>query len=191
MNGLEYFEIKKIGWVIRAIFYKTSMKHVGKGTYLGRPVSILGRRKIVLGNNVHIYPGARIEVYGSGQLIIQDGVSISQNVHVIVSQGVLTIGKDTLIGPNVYISNSDHGFSDMSKKIIDQELTYKHTAIGRRCFIGFGSALLPGTVLEGENIVGANSVLNKRFTKQSLIVGQPGQIKKVYKVDSKEWEKIK
>lgn len=186
---MEYFEIKKAFWVLRAILYSGLLHHVGKRSYLGRPISILGKKKIDLGDNVHIYPGARIEVYGTGHLYIKNGVSISQNVHIIVSQGTLTIGENTLIGPNVYISNSDHGFSTFSKKIVDQDLTFKDTQIGPQCFIGFGTAILPGTILAGNDIVGANSVLNRKYEIDSLIVGQPGKVKKIYNEETKKWEK--
>lgn len=188
---MTFFEIKKIFWVLRALWYKPFMGCIGGRSYLGKPVSILGKKRIFFEDNVHIYPGARIEVYGNGKLIIGSGVSISQNVHIVVTKDTLKIGKNTLIGPNVYIANSDHGFNDVSKRIVDRDLTYRKTEIGENCFIGFGSAILPGTILKGNDIVGANSVLNTGYDKNLLIVGQPGKIKKAYKTELKRWEKIK
>lgn len=66
----------------------------------------------------------------------------------------------------------------------------KDIHIGKNCFIGARSFVLPGTTLGDNCIVGAGSVIRGGYPSNSLIIGNPGQI--VGKVDelAEKWRKL-
>ena len=53
---------------------------------------------------------------------------------------------------------------------------YLHTRIGRNCFIGARSLILPGIQIGDESIVGAGSVVTKDVPPRCAVAGNPAQI---------------
>jgi acetyltransferase-like isoleucine patch superfamily enzyme len=51
-----------------------------------------------------------------------------------------------------------------------------HTRIGRRCFIGARSIILPGIEIGDECVIGAGSVVTKSLPPRSLAAGNPARI---------------
>ncbi|WP_195318412.1 acyltransferase [Weissella cibaria] len=184
------FDIKKILWIFRAALNGPFFRKIGPLSYMGKPVSIVGRQNISLGRNVHIYPGARIESYNHGSIVIQDNVSISENVHIVAGGGTLVIGSGTLIGPNVFISNSDHQYRNVDKRMMEQELVYKDIQIGQDNYIGVGAAILPGTKTGTHVVIGANSTVMGVVDNYTVIAGSPASIIRKYSAVTKEWERI-
>lgn len=66
----------------------------------------------------------------------------------------------------------------------------KDIHIGKNCFIGARSFVLPGTTLGDNCIVGAGSVVRGKYPSNSLIIGNPGNV--VGKVDelAEKWRKL-
>jgi acetyltransferase-like isoleucine patch superfamily enzyme len=185
MNIVKYF------WAIRAVMYKVSFKKIGRFSYIGKPVYLQGTKNVDIGNKVRIYPGVRIETHGDdGKIIIADNVSIGQNFHITSSGSVLSIGKDTTISGNVFITNIDHDYKQIGVHVLKQDFITKQTRIGENCFIGYGAAIQAGTILGKQCIVGANSVVRGEFPDYCVIVGAPARIVKKFNTDSGEWQKI-
>jgi len=64
-------------------------------------------------------------------------------------------------------------------RILTHDLTrglYLHTRIGRNCFIGGSSLVLPGVEIGDNCVVGAGSVVTKRVPAKSLVAGNPARI---------------
>jgi acetyltransferase-like isoleucine patch superfamily enzyme len=53
---------------------------------------------------------------------------------------------------------------------------YAHTRIGRRCFIGARSMIMPGIVVGDGSIVAAGSVVTKDVPARSIVAGNPAKI---------------
>lgn len=53
---------------------------------------------------------------------------------------------------------------------------YLHTRIGKRCFIGARSIILPGVQIGDECVVGSGSVVTKDVPARSLVAGNPARI---------------
>ncbi len=181
--------IDKLFWGLRAIFYAPFFGKMGMPSYLGKPIFLKGIRNVYIGKKVRIFPHLRMETQDGGSIVIEDDVVISQNVH-ITSAGKLTIGKSSLILANVFITNIDHDYSEIGKHVVNQKISVKNTSIGENCFIGMGAAIMAGTILGKQCVVGANSIVKGEFPDYCVIVGSPAKIVKKYNPVTKIWEKV-
>lgn len=184
--------IHKCFWALRGLCYKMVFRRFGNCSYIGKPTYLLGTKNIIIEDRVRIYPGARLEAYNRGRIIIGENTSIAQNFH-CTSDGdfPLTIGKNTTISGNVFVTNIDHDYTDIETHILDQKRIIKETTIGDNCFIGFGAAIQAGTILGKHCVVGTNAVVRGVFPDYSVIVGVPAKVVKKYSFDSKQWERTK
>ncbi|MGT2721163.1 acyltransferase [Streptococcus porcinus] len=177
-------------WFLRLQIQRPLFQFVGRKSYLGPEISIVGHKNIGIGNQVRIYPGSRLETHNDGHIIFGNGCTIGQNAHIISNSEPLLIGKNTTISGNVFITNVNHGYREIDRHIMDQELINRHTEIGENCFIGYGAVIQAGTVLGKQCIVGSNSVVSGEFPDYSVIVGMPAKVIKSYNPLTKEWIKV-
>lgn len=98
-------------------------------------------------------------------------LAVSQSLDIGVADGTkLVIGDGSLIASNVCIRTANHGLVDRKAYRRDSVI------IGRNCWIGHASVILPGVVL-GDNVtVGAGSVVTTSFPDGSVIAGAPARI---------------
>lgn len=179
----------KLLWAIRAIIYKPFFGKFRLPSYLGKPIFLKGINKVYIGKKVRIFPHLRLETHQNGSVHIADDVVISQNVH-ITSAGKLEIGSRTLILANSFITNIDHDYQEIGTAVINQKYLVKETKIGENCFIGMGAAIMAGTILGKQCVVGANSVVRGEFPDYCVIVGSPAKIIKKYNFETQTWEKV-
>jgi len=88
------------------------------------------------------------------------------------SKAKIYIGRGTYIGPNVGIITANHKIHNL-----DEYEDGKDVVIGKNCWIGMNSVILPGVKLGDRTIVGAGSVVTKSFPEGNcVIVGVPARI---------------
>ena len=86
--------------------------------------------------------------------------------------GKIRIGKGTYIGPNVGLITSNHDPADP-----ERHLEPKPIDLGKACWIGMNSVILPGVKLGDHTVVGAGSVVTKSFEDGYCVVaGNPARI---------------
>lgn len=183
-------KLSKIFWFVRASVLMLFAGSIGRNCLIGKPLFILGLKNIFFKNNVRIFPHARIEVHNKGRIIFEDNVSIGQNFHIISSNNDLIISKNVMISGNVFISNVDHDYEDITKPVSEQSLIDVNTVIGENCFIGYGAVIKPGTQLGKHCIIGANSSVKGIFPDYSVIAGNPARVIKLYNLKTKKWERV-
>jgi acetyltransferase-like isoleucine patch superfamily enzyme len=95
----------------------------------------------------------------------------SPGVYINASNGI-TIGDYTNIGPNVGIVSSNHDFID------NEEFTRaERIEIGKHCWLGMGSVVLPAVKLGDFTIVGAGAIVTKSFPEgYCVIAGNPAKV---------------
>lgn len=92
--------------------------------------------------------------------------------------GKIYIGDYTQIAANVGIISSNHDLYDTNKHIVS---TVK---IGKYCWIGMNSVILPGVELGDFTIVGAGSVVTKSFKEGYCVIGgNPARVIKTLERD--------
>lgn len=180
---------------VNTIIDDLAFGHLGKRSRVIKPMRILGKRRIFIGNNVTILNMARMETIRSwgnnilnGKLVIGDGTSIEQCCHIIAAKEV-EIGENCVLSSFVYISDCSHGYSP-KENIMQTDLDIKPVKIGNHCFIGIGSYIMPGTTLGNNVVIGANSVVSGAIPDNSMAVGSPARIIKTYDPETDTWKGV-
>ncbi len=87
--------------------------------------------------------------------------------------GRISIGEDTLIGPEVMIVTSTHARNDHG--LADPDATNEPVRIGDRCWIGARVTILPGVAIGDEVTVAAGAVVARDIGPGGLYGGVPAR----------------
>lgn len=150
-----------------------------------------------LGNHTRISPYSRLMCFDkisgetlSPSLKIGDNVFIGRNITISCCNFV-EIGDNTLITGYCFIGDSEHGMDiENDKRYEQQKMIRKETKIGKNCFLGEKTIILPGVTIGDNCIIGAGSVVTKSFPNDCMIVGNPARCVKKYDYNKHEWERI-
>lgn len=97
---------------------------------------------------------------------LPESVSISLSARLApASRGSIVVGEETLIAFKTFIYTRDD--------LTGQDMPIR---IGRRCFIGGGSTIMPGVTIGDECIVGGGSVVFEDVPHRSIVGGNPARI---------------
>ena len=174
---------KNIFFGIQWIKKPHGLKKCGFYTVFKRPMRILNKKYIEIGNNCYIMDGIRIEVIDIWnkkkivplpQMIIEDNVSIGQNCHFTTANKIV-IGRGTSILPDVLITDIKHK-SEKDKSIVDTDIDIGSVEIGNYVQIGMGARIMSNgkNIKIGNNaIIGANAVVTKDVPEGVTVVGIP------------------
>ena len=85
--------------------------------------------------------------------------------------GGIEIGRGTYIAPNVGLISQNHDVNDPSERAPGKKI-----CIGKNCWIGMNSVILPGVTLGDHVVVGAGSVVTRSFPQgYCVIAGNPAK----------------
>ena len=79
--------------------------------------------------------------------------------------GKICIGDYTMVSPNVGIISANHSIKDFRKHKKSEVI------IGKYCWVGMGSVILPGSILGDHVVVRPNSVVDADFSDGYCILG--------------------
>lgn len=119
---------------------------------------------------------------GPGQDLINDHiVTIGDRCLIgrqcsIVAHYSVTIGDDVFFGPNVYITDQNHGFEDLTVPIGRQTMPEKPVVIGAGSWLGANAVVLPGVTIGKHVTIGAGSVVTKDLPDNCVAVGSPARV---------------
>ncbi len=124
-----------------------------------------------VGKNVWIEPDFRCE-FGKN-ITIGDNVYINFGC-VILDCGQVTIGSDTLIGPNVGLFSGNHT-TDAEERAAGG-LIPKPITIGRRVWLCGNVSVVPGVTIGDDTVIGAGSVVTHDIPSGVVAAGNPCRV---------------
>jgi acetyltransferase-like isoleucine patch superfamily enzyme len=179
-----------IKYIQQKIWKKRGIK-LGKNIrWLGFPIlTSLNGSIIKIGENCLICSRSKDTALGVGHPVIirtltnKAKISIGNGVRMsgtsICSANSIDIGDRCVIGADVWIVDTDfHSLDPEIRSSLRDSKTAnsRPVCIGTDVFIGGGSKILKGVVLENNVVVGAGSIVTKSFPKGSIISGNPAKI---------------
>lgn len=161
----------------------------GPGTSIAfPPATVFGERWIELG--AHTVIGAEVTItaglvpgldLGAEPLLrVGDGCTVGRGSHLVAHQRV-DIGDFVFTGPYVYVTDQNHGYDDPDTPIGLQFPRNDPVRIGRGCWLGANTVILPGTSLGRNCVVAAASVvLPGDYADHSVLAGVPARVVRWY-----------
>lgn len=107
-----------------------------------------------------------------GKITIGNNVGLNGNT--IAARKLIQIGDETMIAPNVLISDHDGHSLDPEKRWKEKGSSEK-IIIGKRCWIGANCIILKGVEIGDNTIIGAGSVVTDKCETNSIYAGNPAR----------------
>ena len=141
--------------------------HIGKGTMIGAHVTLSAG--MMPGQQCLTDPVVRI----GDRCLIGKGSAI-------VGHLAIEIGNDVWTGHNVYITDQNHGYDDVTRPISQQTMPEQPVVIGDGSWLGYGTVVRPGARIGRHVTVGANSVVVGELPDYCVAVGAPATVIRRY-----------
>lgn len=164
------------------------------------PWYVRGGAHVRFGKSFTSGVGLRVDAFGSEDVQVSFGnnIQVGDYVHVAAIQSVV-VGDDVLIASKVYISDHDHGLyagapvsqSRPSDIQVERKLASAPVVIGRNVWIGENVCILKGVTIGCNSIIGASAVVTKSVPENSIVVGSPAKVIKVYDFERCSWVDVK
>lgn len=158
--------------------------HFGTGSLMCfPPTALFGEAAVFIGSDSMIGPHCSItvgmvpgqELFAERMLSIGDRCLIGRGSSIAAHLSI-EIGDDVYFGPNVYVTDQNHGNDDPSMPVGRQTQPEREVVIGARSWLATGVVVTPGVTI-GEGVtVGANSVVTHDLPDGSTAVGSPARI---------------
>ena len=139
-------EVEKRREIMKKLF-----KRVGERVYMEPNFTCEFGKNISLGNDLYINFGCTL-----------------------LDCGQITIGDNTLLGPNVSMYSANHSLD--AEERIAGALIPEPITIGKRVWIGGGSTVLSGVTIGDDSVIGAGSVVTKDIPSGVVAAGNPCRV---------------
>ncbi|MCR5809454.1 MAG: acyltransferase [Clostridiales bacterium] len=164
---------------------------------IGKDCVLEGDERIVVGRDTFIGGGSELLAYKNhferpldSKLIIGSHVRITARCR-ITCAGTIRIGDDALFGPDVFITDHNHGMDpEAPGGYSPQDITIRDVTIEEGVWIGQRACILPGVTIGAHSIIGVNSVVTHDIPPFSIAVGSPARVIKRWSRERKRWESV-
>lgn len=146
-NSVKHSNVKK-----RVKMLKEMLAEMGDGCYIETPFyANWGGRHLHLGKDVYI-----------------------NFCFTAVDDTHIYIGDNTMIGPNVTLATAGHPvLPELRKEGYQYNFPVK---IGKNCWIGAGTVIVPGVTVGDNTVIGAGSVVTRDIPSNVVAVGDPCRV---------------
>lgn len=166
----------------------------GVDVHLGRPHRITNPKHIHIGDRTFIHDNAMISpICEYGGQRFNPLVEIGSDVHIgpnlyLACISRVRIGDGTVLSEGVYLNDCNHGMDPVAGHIMKQPLVHGgDVMIGRSCFLGLRSVIMPGVELGDHCVVGIQSVVTRSFPAYCMLWGFPARVICRYDPESGRW----
>jgi len=185
-----FYRYRQLKIILATLAVKKSFAYFGRNSTVHPACRIEGADRIWVGDNVHIRSGCWIQTYDEGEITIGDGTLIGYHCK-LTARSSITIGKDVLFADNIYITDFDHEYKDMSSPIRFQPLTHgKPVVIEDQAWIGQNVVIRPGVVVGRHSVIGSSAVVTRSVPSCSVVAGIPARVVQKYSDKENAWVKV-
>jgi acetyltransferase-like isoleucine patch superfamily enzyme len=193
LRSAQFLTLASLRWIVRHrawtpwylvrywrfLWFKLRNPHiVTRGlVFMDKGVEIFARRgygRLVLGRWLHLGVNTAIRCH-EGTLTVGDksvlGRGVSVNCYLDVE-----IGAAALFADDIYVSDFDHKYADLTRPIKDQGISKARVRIGPDVWIGTKVTVTSGVVIGQGAVVGANAVVTRDLPPYSVAVGVPARV---------------
>jgi galactoside O-acetyltransferase len=165
-----------IGTVLRRLYFKRKLKHLGQKTHFSQFVEIEKPENITFGNQTSVGSYNFFSANG-GSIEVGSFVSFNRNVHMNASVGgSIKIDDFCLIGPNVVMRTANHNYEDLQTPIRQQGHITGDIHLEKNVWIGSNVVILKDVRIGEGSIIAAGSVVNKDIPPFTIAGGVPIKI---------------
>jgi len=187
-----------LGLFLRSKLYPKILGKVGRQVAFGVNVTLRHPHKIRIGDNVVIDDNSTLDAKGDGNqgiiigngvfigkntiltchdgdIILEDNVNIGFNC-VISSLSSIVVKKNHLMASFCYLVGGNHVADRTDIPVLYQGRTSKGIIIDENVWLGAGVAVLDGSYIGRDCIVGAGAVVNGPIPEFSVAVGVPARV---------------
>ena len=156
----------------------------GSGSLICFPwAALFGEESIRIGQDTIVGPYSSLSagmVPGQRKLhdqilTIGDRCLIGRGSHLVAHFGIV-IEDDVYTGPNVYITDQNHAWTDPEQPIGWQSGPERPVVIGAGSWLGTGVVVLPGVTIGRHVAVGAGSIVTHDLPDHCVAVGAPAKV---------------
>lgn len=147
------------------------------------PTALVNERYIHIGAHTMIGPDVTLSAgIVPGQVGLHDPVvRIGDRCLIGRGSGVvghlsIEIGDDVWTGHHVFVTDQNHGYSDLDIPISKQSMPERPVRIGAGSWLGHGTVVLPGAIIGEHVVVGANSVVRGEIPSYCVVAGNPVKV---------------
>lgn len=131
--------------------------------------------KLKLGRNVRLEHDTVIYCKKGSMVVIGQNTSTGHHTEISCNNHI-DIGKDIIMGAFTYITDSNHRYDIAGVPIAKQGMTVGKTKIGSNVWLGRGAMVLKDAEVGDNSVIGANSVVTKRFKNNCVLGGIPARV---------------
>ncbi len=122
--------------------------------------------------------------FGGGHVHFGNHVYANFNL-TMVDDTHIYVGDNTLFGPNVTVATAGH---PINPDLRAQEYQYNMPVkIGKNCWIGANSVVVPGVIIGDNVVIGAGSVVTKDIESNVVAFGNPCRVVRRISEHDKEY----
>ena len=171
-------------WVGRRIACRHKRVHIDKSAKISPNCRIHPRDgEIYIGKNCSVAPNAVLQ----GNIQLGENCSVQYNTLMVGygdpgdTEGLIKIGNNVRIAPNVMIISANHVFDNTDIHICEQGMDVKPITIEDDVWVAGRVNIMAGVTIGKGSVIGAGSVVTKDIPPYSVAVGVPAKVIKTRK----------
>lgn len=171
----------RIGFLLRAIYYKTKLGFMGVNVFIDQNVTMLNPGRIFIDNNSLIDQGVQI-ICGEGEVRIGEFTHIGSNCY-INGKPFVIIGDYACVDHQCIIFGSTNEYERNGRRFSMscvapmkmQSIVKIGSHIGDMSFVGPNSVIVAASI-GNDTVVGANSFVKFDIESNSIAAGSPARV---------------
>ena len=159
---------------ISRMYFTLRGMDLGKNASVHRTVDVMFPKRARLGESSIIYKHVSLYTSRSGKFEMGAYSHIAPYGYLLIDKNICKIGDHVAIGPFcTFICHSNSVIGE--REYFSQNYTDGNISIGNNVFIGAQCTILPGTVIEDNVVIAANSVVRGNLNSGFIYGGSPVQ----------------